>query len=297
MWQNNALTWPASAGLIQTTAETVTQQVGSTMSAATGRLTNLQSDANLGRHPLSAEAEALLNLRGELNTFLNQGTVLSVTPYQFQMGERVESGCYLSPANATKTLAAKLRDLSDTHKPKGQLYAVAIMVSTQSLGEFVSTLSAVTRVFPLPDWCQCYRQAEAMSKQEAEKLHQPAGIIQPRFKPYAHLNANPLNDYFAAQGAQIATLESLASDSSHVIGKLSALAQKRANRLSEITATINALKSLSGSVYSIKLSGTPESIATQLEQAAAPSTCPHTIASVLISSQQQPFFEELLCSH
>ncbi|MGL4193179.1 MAG: hypothetical protein ACRCRU_11590 [Vibrio sp.] len=295
MWQNNALTWPVYAGSIQASAETVTKQVGSTMSAATGRLTNLQSDANLGRHPLSAEAEALLALRSELNTLLGQGTVISATPYQFQVGERLESGCYLSPANATKTLAAKLRDLSDTHRPKGQLYAVAIMVSAPSLAEFVRALLPVVRVLPLPDWCQCCLQSASMNKLDAERLQQPPPISQPRFKPYADLSQ--MSDYFAAQGAQIATLESLSSDATNVIGKLSALAQKRTSQLSEITKSINALKSLSGNVYSMALSGTPESIATQLAKAAPPNNNPHTIASLLLSSQPLPFFEELLCSH
>ncbi|XAG86254.1 hypothetical protein MRM63_13770 [bacterium 19MO03SA05] len=296
-WLQTKLTWPTAAAGIQTAAESVTNQVGSTMSAATGRLTALQSDANFTRHPLSSEAEALLNLRSELNSLLVQGTVISATPYQFQVGERLESGCYLSPANAVKALAAKLRDLSDHHRPKAQINVIAIMLTAQSVTEFATKLNTLCSVLSLPDWCQCARQTTALVTNEKDKLQQPTAIVQPRFKPAAHLTANPLTDYFAAQGAQVATLESLASDKTNVIAKMANLASKRSQKLNEISQSINALKALNGSVYSMVISGTPESIATQLKQAALPNNEPLTIASLMISNEPLIFWEGLLCSH
>lgn len=296
-WLQTNLSWPTSAAGIQTAAETVTNQVGSTMSAATGRLTALQSDANFTRHPLSSEAETLLNLRSELNSLLVQGTVISATPYQFQVGERLESGCYLSPANAVKALAAKLRDLSDHHRPKAQINVIAIMLTAQSIAEFATKLNTLCSVLSLPDWCQCARQATALVNNEKDKLQQPTAIVQPRFKPAAHLTANPLTDYFAAQGAQITTLESLASDKTNVIAKMANLANKRSQKLNEISQSINALKALNGSVYSMVISGTPESIATQLKQAALPNNEPLTIASIMVSNEPLIFWEGLLCSH
>ncbi|MBY7943984.1 hypothetical protein KW479_07755 [Vibrio fluvialis] len=296
MWQSSSLTWPQTASDIQSQADVVTGQVGQTMADAAGRLANLESDANFGRHTLSVEADALLGLRAELDSLLNVGTVLSVTPYQFQVGEKLDSGCYLSPSNAVKTLSVKLRDLSDRHRSNGQLHAVAIMLTGQSISEFAAKLEQITAVLTLPDWTQVARQAKAMVTNERDKLHQPVAMVQPRFKPFGTLNTQPVGDYLSEQSAQLATLESLASDSTHVIGKLQALAAKRSAALSDISEAINNLKNLQGSVYSMSLTGTAESIATQLQNAAAPNNHQLTIASLLLSHEPLTFWEELLCS-
>lgn len=296
MWTQSQLTWPNTAQTIQTSAEAVTSQVGTAMSEAEGRLTALEGDANFGRHSLSSEAEALLGLRAELNSLLVNGTVLSATPYQFQVGDKLDSGSYLSPTNAVNTLVAKLRDLADTNRPKGQLNVVAIMLTAQSISEFSTKLQQITSVMTLPDWQQVARQAKALVNNSSDKLHQPAAIVQPRFKPFAQLNAQPLGDYFAEQNAQLVTLESLASDSTNVIGKLQALAAKRATALAEVSQAINALKAVQGSVYSIKFSGNAESVATQLQNAGVPNNHQLTIVSLIISNEPLPYWEELLCS-
>ncbi|EOG9061486.1 hypothetical protein ACLK5F_002251 [Vibrio fluvialis] len=296
MWQSSSLTWPQTASGIQSQAEAVTGQVGQTMADAAGRLANLESDANFGRHALSIEAKALLGLRAELDSLLIAGAVLSATPYQFQVGEKLDSGSYLSPGNAVKTLAAKLRDLSDRHRPNGQLHAVAIMMTGQSVSEFAAKLEQITAVLTLPDWTQVARQAKAMVTNERDKLHQPVAMVQPRFKPFGTLNAQPVGDYFSEQSAQLATLESLASDNIHVIGKLQALAAKRSAVLSDISEAINYLKNLQGSVFSMVLTGTAESIATQLQNTAAPNNHQLTIASLLLSHEPLTYWEELLCS-
>ncbi|MGY2573145.1 hypothetical protein [Vibrio sp. C8] len=296
MWTQSQLTWPNTAQTIQTSAEAVTSQVGTAMSEAEDRLTALEGDASFGRHSLSSEAEALLGLGDDLNSLLVSGTVISATPYQFQVGEKLDSGSYLSPTNAVKTLVAKLRDLADTHRPKGQLNVVAIMLTAQSINEFSTKMQQITSVLTLPDWQQVARQATALVNNSSDKLHQPAAIVQPRFKPFAPLNAQPLGDYFSEQNAQLVTLESLASDSTNVIGKLQALAAKRANTLAEVSQAINALKALQGSVYSTTFSGSTESVATQLQNAGAPNNHQLTIASLLLSHEPLTFWEELLCS-
>lgn len=294
MWQQSALTWPTGAQGIQDSAETVTNQVGNTMNTAVGRLTPLQGDAAYGRHDLSSEASGLLGLRTDLNQTLVSGTIISATPYQFQVGQKVEGVDYLNPSTAVKTLSDKLRDLSDIHRPKTSVYCIAIMLTADNLGQFASLLKQLVAVLPLPDWSQTSRQATALTSNEQDKLHQPTQIIQPRFKPMAKLNANPLGEYFKEQGSQIATLESLASDATSVISKLQALAAKRSGKVAEISGAIEALKTLQGSVWSFATNGTPESIATQLSQATLPNNHKFTIASLMLSQNPMPFFEELL---
>ncbi|CAK3480210.1 conserved hypothetical protein [Vibrio crassostreae] len=300
MWKQSPLSWPSSSQTIQTSAEQVTDQIGITMNDAVNRLINLESDANYGRHSLSEEACALIGLRGDLESLLRAGTVLTATPYQFQVGTKLDSGCYLNPQAAVKVLSGKLRDHADKYRPLpktegGNLHCVALMVTASQLVQFANQLADLVSVFPLPDWCQVARQTQALVTKETDKLHQPAAIAQPRFKPMAKLNANPLHDALHWQGAQIATLESLADDASNVICKLQVLAIKRANKLSEVKAQINALKNLKGSVYAFPVTGSAESIATQISQAGAPNNHQFTVVSLLLSHEPMTFFEELLC--
>ena len=294
MWRESKLSWPSRAQAIQTQAESVTEKIGSTMSEALGRLSSLQSDAQFGRHALSPDAEALLGFRGELESLLTTGTVLTVSPYQFNVGTKLESGSYLNPQTAVKVLSAKLRDFTDKYRPNGNVHGIAVMVTASQLNPFASRLAQLTHALPLPDWCQVARQAKALTTNEVDKFHQPASIRQPRFKPMAHLNANPLRSVLAEQGAQIATLESLADDATDVIGKLQALAAKRESKLSAIKEKTNALKNVQGSVYSFSMSGNTESLATRLSQAGSPNKHSYTLASLLLSAEPMPFFDALL---
>jgi hypothetical protein len=295
MWKQSPLSWPSSSQAIQTSAEQVTDQIGTTMNDAVSRLTNLESDASYGRHSLSEDASALIGLRGDLESLLRTGTVLTATPYQFQVGTKLDSGCYLNPQAAVKVLSGKLRDHADKYRPNGNLHCIALMVTASQLAQFTNQLADLVSVFPLPDWCQVARQTKALVTNETDKLHQSAAIVQPRFKPMAKLNTNPLHDALHWQGAQIATLESLADDTNHVIGKLQALAAKRAKKLGDAKAQINALKNLNGSVYAFSVTGNAESIATQISQAGAPNNHQFTVASLLLSHEPMTFFEELLC--
>lgn len=295
MWQQSPLSWPSSSQAIQTSAEQVTDQIGTTMNDAVSRLTHLESDASYGRHSLSENASALIGLRGELESLLRTGTVLTATPYQFQVGTKLDSGCYLNPLAAVNVLSGKLRDHADKYRPTGTIHCIALMVTASQLAQFANQLADLISVFPLPDWCQVSRQIQALVTNETDKLYQPAAIVQPRFKPMARLHANPLHDVLHWQGAQIATLESLADDASNVIGKLQALAAKRANKLGDVKAQINALKNLKGSVYAFSVTGNAESIATQINQAGAPNNHQFTVASLLLSHEPMTFFEELLC--
>ncbi|MGR5360359.1 hypothetical protein ACPV54_05835 [Vibrio mediterranei] len=295
MWKQSPLSWPSSSQAIQTSAEQVTDQIGTTMNDAVSRLTNLESEASYGRHSLSEKADALLGLRSDLESLLRTGSVLTTTPYQFQVGTKLDSGCYLNPQAAVKVLSSKLRDHADKCRPNGNIHCVALMVTASQLAQFANQLADLVFVFPLPDWCQVARQTQALVTNETDKLHQPAAIVQPRFKPMAKLNVNPLHDALHWQGAQIATLESLADDANHVIGKLQALAAKRASKLDDVKAQINALKDLKGSVYAFSVSGSAENIATQISQASAPNNHQFTVASLLLSHEPMTFFEELLC--
>lgn len=294
MWRQSPLSWPSSSQAIQTSAEQVIDQIGTRMNDAVSRLTPLESDANYRRHALSSDAEALLGLRGDLESLIEQGTIISATPYQYEVGQRLESGCVLTPQQAQVTLAAKLQDQIDTYRPFASSHCIAVMISAPNLASFAKQLADVTSVLCFPDWMQSARQANALTTNERSKMHVPAPIIQPRFKPQATVNAQPLYEYEHYQAGQIASLESLASDATNVIGKLGALAAKRSAKMTELKTQINALKALDGSVWSAKFTGSLDSMASQLKNTDVPTNHQYTIMSLLFSDKPLTFFEELL---
>lgn len=289
------VTWPSTAEAMQRRVDTVTSQVGNQIHEATDRLNAIVGDAGYMRHPLSAEAEALLDTRNELASLLNEGVVLTASPYQFQVGNQQDSGKYLNPQSALATLSHKLNDHVDKNRPVGALHCIAIMVSEPQLPLFASRLTQLTSFFALPDWCQVARQSTGLSTHAVDKFHQAAAIAQPRFKPQASMNVNPIRALLKQQGAQIAMLESLANDKTNVVEKLQLLAEKRINKLTEISRDINALKAIKGSVWSASFSGSGQSIATQLNQVNIPNNHQYTVASLLISSTPLTFFNALFC--
>ncbi len=299
MFIQATLKWPTSAQLIQSNSEEVTDLISTELNNAVARLTPLKNVAAFSRHSLSVDAENLLGLRAELDKLLTQGQVLTASAYMFQVGETYASGCYLNPQKAIDVLVAKLRDKNDINCPTNNLnlHCIVLIVCESQQNIFASKLTDLTKVLPIPELCQVARQATALSTNSVDKLCQPSAISQPRFKPPANLNANPLRELLKQQGMQIATLESLANDKTSVIDKLQALANKRMDKLSGVNTAINALKTLTGGVWSMSLSGTTESIAAQISLAGVPNNNQHTVASLLLCTEPLTFFEELLCSH
>lgn len=145
---------------------------------------------------LKWRCSALIGLRGDIESLLRTGTVLTATPYQFQVGTKLDSGCYLNPQAAVKVLSGKLCDHADKYRPNVNLHCIALMVTALQLAQFTNQLAGLVSVFPLPDWCQVAMQTQALLTNESDKLQQPNAIVQPRFKPMAKLNANPLHDAF-----------------------------------------------------------------------------------------------------
>ncbi|QMV16647.1 hypothetical protein [Vibrio spartinae] len=294
MWTQSSLTWPTSANEIQIRASSVIEQVGADHGEE--RLAALESDAAFGRHPLSQDAQALLNLRTELDRLLSQGQVLTVTPYQFQVGGESESGEILDTDTAVKRLAEKLRDYADMHRPNGQLHAIVVMLTAPTRQQFAEQLQRVTTVMPLPEWCQAQRHTESLLAADHEKLRKPAAIIQPRFKPVAPVSTTPFADMNAALGTHIATLESLASDRVNVIGKLRQLAEKRQSTLQTVSDTLQAMQTMNAQVWSVALTGELASLSHQLAEMLPPNYHRYAVASLILSASPMPFFEELLCS-
>lgn len=293
-WQPTSLTWPDSAESIQSSAESVLTQVPGKTSDSMGRLQSLQSQVALSRHSLSESAEALLNLRNELNALLVQGQVLSVHPYQHSIGTQTESGHHLSPDEAVQVLASKLNDTTDKYHPKGNLHVVGWMIAENNLANFANATQALYDVVNISELGMVSRRVSKEQSLLSDKMTKPETIVQPRFKPAAHLNQEPLRSIEHWQGAQLAQLESLAADRQTPVAKLAALADKRNAKLSEWSKAINDLKQSGITLHKFEAAGTPEVIATKLQRSQPPSRAnSYTFASLFISSQPLTFLSEL----
>lgn len=293
-WQNASYQWPDSTQAIQTQSETVLNQVAGKMNESANRVKTLASKVDLARHPLSTEAENLLHLRAELESLMCKGQIVCVHPYQYQVGNQVESGHHLSPDIAIETLRAKLLDVNDKHKPTGPLYALGWMIAENSLANFAQATKGLFDVVNISELGMVARRTGKEQSLQTDKFTKPNAIVQPRFKPMAQINQQPLRNTLSWQGEQLAQLESLAADKNTPAQKLAALAQKRTQQLEEWTDSLNQLKQSNVNLLKFEAQGTTEVIATLLKEAQSPSRANnYTFTALFLSSDPLTFLTEL----
>ncbi|EIV8657139.1 TPA: hypothetical protein NJ909_001869 [Vibrio parahaemolyticus] len=293
-WQPSSLAWPNSAESIQTSTERGLAQVPSKVSEAVSRIQAIQSRVVFSRNALSEEAQALLGLRKELEELLTKGQVLCVHPYQHGVGSHTQSGHHLTPEEAVEVLVAKLHDTADKYHPKGQLHVVGWMITENTLARFSQATKALYDVVNISELGMLSRRVGKAQTLQSDKMTKPPCIAQPRFKPAAYLNQAPLLGVEHWQGAQIAQLESLASDRQTPVDKLAALAQKRSDQLATWSERINGLKLCGVELHKFNTTGTAKVIATKLQQSSPPSRAHnHTFACLFISPQPLTFVSEL----
>ncbi|WP_153446924.1 hypothetical protein [Vibrio algicola] len=293
-WKNTDIQWPATANTIQQQAEGVLANVASDMQTNLGGLQSAAGSVTFAKGALSGDANALLNLRAQLNGLLVRGQVLTVHPYQYGIGQQQESGVFLSAQNAVNGLITKLNDQADDNRPAGTVNALAVLLTADNHQQFNQVLADFVQVLPVSELAALSRRVKA-ELSVGDKMNTPAVDLVPRYKPNGYINQNPLRDALKYQGAQVAQLESLASDQNDVVAKLQALETKRNAALSEWKAAIDSLKNISGSVQTFKTSGSASSIASDLKDSSVPNAQAALSAVVMFTSAEPlTFLEELL---
>lgn len=293
-WQTQNFKWPATAQDIQSQSEQVLDQIGGIAGQAADRLTPLAAKVAFNRNPLSADAENLLQLRGQLADLLCQGQVLSVHPYQFFTENSANEAYHLTPGNAVKRLADKLLDSNDDNRPVAECYALGLMIADQNLSAFADSTAAVFEVLSLPDLGMVSRRAVQGLKLEQAKFTQPLVAKEPLFKPAAALNSAPLRQVLSWQGAQLAQLESLAADRKTPVARLQALAVKRSAHLTRLHEAIEHLKQSDIKVRVFSGHGSPDVLNALLQQSTTPGhEYTHTFAALILSETPLTFISEL----
>ena len=294
-WSQSTLSWPPSAASIETAASSVLAGLPTAQQQALTTLNSVAGSVNFSQHALSGEASSLLHLRDQLNQLLMGGHRLTVTPYDYDVGQKEESGYYLAPTNAAKRLSDKLLDTSDPHRPDGHLYVQGLLITANTLAEFATALNALTAVVPIPELCTCTRRVLAEQQHAQTRMQTPTTGLTPKWVPGGKHQYAPLRPAANALGAQLAQLESLAADSQDPVAKLTALASKRAAWLNTQQQQLAELKAgLNATFYSLQANGTASSIAGSLSGGLPGYERAHTAAVLLVSDQPLTFFQELL---
>lgn len=293
-WAQSSLSWPPSAASIETAAGSVLAGLPAAQQQTLTTLNSVAKAVSFTPHALSGDAAGLLQLRDQLNQLLVGGHRVTVTPYDYDVGQVEDSGHYLAPTNAAKRLADKLLDTSDPHRPDGNLYVQGLLITANTLGEFATALNALTAVVPIPELCTCTRRVLVEQQHAQTRMQTPTTGLTPKWVPGKHHYA-PLRSAANALGAQLAQLESLAADSQDPVAKLTALASKRAAWLNTQQQQLAELKAgLNATLYSLQANGTPSSIAATLSGGLPGFDRAHTAAVLLVSDQPLTFFQELL---
>ncbi|MGL4923279.1 hypothetical protein [Aeromonas sp. 30P] len=284
------LHWPASTGAIHASASGVLGQLPDRQTGAVARLQALAPRAQYRPTPISQAAAALAGLRAELDRLLVTGRCLTVTPYQHGVGQHQGNQYSLAAPNAVATLAAKLQDGADPLLPTGNLHAIAWLVTGNSETALADALAPLCAILPLPEWCAALRRLtahnDAMSKPTAAKV--------PRWKADEPLVWDPLRQARSQLGAEIAQLESLAQGTITPIAQLATLAERRADKLTELEKALDQLATISGQLWHWQAQGDAASLAAQLGQSNPPDhSHSMTVGALLLSPSPLTFWQEL----
>ncbi|QTL95523.1 hypothetical protein [Aeromonas jandaei] len=290
IWTNCPLKWPASAGALHDETARVLAVLPQAQQAALDRLQGVAGRAQYRQGQHSAALAALSSLRAELDSALVTGQCLTVTPYQHGVGQLQGEQYSLAAPNAVAALATKLQDGADANCPAGPLHAISWLVTGNSAEALAKVLAPACNILPIPEWCAALRRLTASN----DLMSQPAAASVPRWKAQEPLLWDPLRSARSLLGAEIAQLESLASQSATPIAKLQALAARRSARLEELSTAIDVLSQMSGQIWCWHGHGDPASLAAQLHESSPPDhSHSMTVAAIILSPSPITFWQEI----
>lgn len=179
------------------------------------------------------------NTRGGNASFLLSGTKIAV--HNWTHGKKEASGQFLSPENAVNAIAAKFSDYSDVHRPKGEVDAVLLLITSPHESEFIEQLDALSGVLDYSEVKQAAAYAKANQGLSVSKMVKPPTIQYPAFNANADLTPSIGRQMQAVQNAQ--NLASLSGgDIFATLNQLKALKAEKAQQLAEKTAKLTAIK-------------------------------------------------------
>ncbi|WP_392433205.1 hypothetical protein ACF3VQ_02080 [Yersinia sp. HM-2024] len=208
-------------------------------------------------------------------------STVAVHPWAFGVGQTEKSGSFLSPANAINALASRLAGTDNNQD------VLILLITANTLGEFITLLTAAGDVFPIPALTQVQRRAKAALSLDVSKMQIPA---RPGGLPAAApLSVTTARQASGAQALQKAISDTAAGSSSAAIGSaLTAFSQQRAALLAEAKNSLAQLQGASVPVWSLSVEGNTQTAIAEMKKDIPDSQAIFSLAILFVGADLAP---------
>lgn len=204
--------------------------------------------------------------------------MLPAHPFVYGLGQKNESGSYLSPTNAITHIAKKLAGTAETD-------IVVMMVCAKTQPEFMSLLQQFSTVFPLPVFSQVERMAKTAANLQTTKMQLPGkpfgGLPKPQTlstsTSRASINAQLIEQAKASAGS--------ASGIDAMKSAMSGFKSARENALNAINNHLTDLLGKSVTIWSFTGKGSGDYLAEQLQKNIPEPDAIFTLATLFAGSE------------
>ncbi|WP_433586860.1 hypothetical protein [Providencia alcalifaciens] len=202
-------------------------------------------------------------------------------PFIYGLGQKTETGSYLSPTNAINHLAKKLAGTAETE-------IVVMMVSAKSHLEFMSLLQLFSTVFPLPVFSQVERMAKTAANLQVTKMQLPGVQFGGLPKPQALSTSSSRATINAQLIEQAKNSAGSASGIDAMKAAMSGFKSARETALKDIGNKLADLLGKSVVIWSFTGKGTGDYLAEQLKKDIPEPDAIFTLATLFAGSELAP---------
>lgn len=176
-------------------------------------------------------------------------SIVPAHPFIYELGQKNDTGCYLSPTNAINHIASKLTGA-------GIVSVLVLMVTGKTFAEFMLALSAFAAVFPLPVFSQVERMARTAETLATTKMQIPGKMAGDLPLPQALSTATSrmASNSQLIEAAKVAASKPSGLDS--MKSALSDFSKQKDNALKQMSDALNGLLGKSATVWAF--SGTDD---------------------------------------
>lgn len=175
-------------------------------------------------------------------------SVVQAHPWIYGLGQKTESGTYLSPANAISYLMQQLAGIGEISD------VVIVLITGNGHDDFMQSLGALVDVLPVPAMTQVKRLAQSAAELATEKMLIPS----PASVSVAAMPFSTPTTRAALNAQRIADAQSQAASGFSLTSTRSALAdfiEERNDILSEMASGLELLKEKSARAWTFTAQG------------------------------------------
>ncbi|MEI9788374.1 hypothetical protein V5094_11925 [Moellerella wisconsensis] len=199
-------------------------------------------------------------------------------PFVYGLGQKADTGSYLSPSNAINHITKKLSGAAETE-------IVVMMICAKTQREFMTLLQLFSTVLPLPVFSQVERMAKTAESLQTTKMQLPAQQFGGLPKPQALSTSSSRATINAQLIEQAKNSASSESGIDMMKSAMSGFKSARENALKEIDNKLNELLGKSVDIWSFTGKGTGDYLAEQLKKDIPEPDAVLTLATLFAGSE------------